>query len=342
MRVLVTGHNGFIGATMAKTLHEAGHRVTGLDTYYYEDCTLNGHDFEVPAIRKDIRDVKLDDLKGFDAIIHLAALSNDPIGELKAEWTYDINHLASVNLAKLGKAAGVRLFLFSSSCSMYGTAGDDMVTEQAPLRPLTHYATSKVRAEVDLAKLADKDFSPVFMRNATAYGVSPRLRADLVLNNLVGWAFTTGRVLIKSDGTPWRPVIHIGDIARAFAAVLAAPREVVHCQAFNVGLNGENYQVRDLAEIVERTVPGCKIEYAGEAGPDPRSYRVDFSKLARAVPDFRPIWNATLGARELYEVYSRVNLTHEDFQGRKYIRVKHLRHLIQNNVLDDSLRWKEQ
>jgi len=338
MRVLVTGHNGYIGSVMVPVLQAAGHEVLGLDTFFYEDCTF-GEDFHrVPALRKDVRDVTLADLQGFDAIVHLAALSNDPLGDLKPEWTYDINHAASVRLAKLAKEAGVQRFLYASSCSMYGAAGEELVTEEAPLSPLTAYAVSKVRTEKDLSKLADESFSPVFMRNATAYGVSPRLRADLVLNNLVCWAHTTGKVRILSDGTPWRPIVHVEDIANAFAAALVAPREAIHNQAFNVGVNGENYQIRDLAEIVQETVPGCSVEYAGQGEPDQRSYRVDFSKLARTL-DFKPRWNARLGAQELYLALRRIGLSVEDFQGQKYIRLKRLKYLLDAGYLDGTLRW---
>lgn len=341
MRVLVTGHNGYIGSVMVRVLREAGHIVVGLDTYYYADCTFGEPDTDIEAIRKDIRDIEPDDLAGFDAVVHLAALSSDFLGELKPDWTHEINHHASVNLAKIAKEAGAQRFLFASTCSIYGAAGDDILTEEAPSRPLTHYAVSKVRAEEDLAKLADQDFSPVLLRNGTAYGVSPRLRIDLVLNNLVGWAYTTGKVLIMSDGTPWRPIVHIQDISQAFAAVLAAPREVIHCQAFNVGDNGENYQVRQMAQIVQEVVPGCKVEYAGQGGLDPRNYRVDFSKLASLVPDFRPRWNAKSGARELYKAFRDVKLSEEEFQGRKYVRPKQLKYLMAQKHLDETLRWKD-
>jgi len=341
MRVLVTGHNGYIGSVLAPLFREAGHDVVGLDTDFFADCVFGEPDGRVPAVRKDIRDVSAEDLEGFDAIVHLAALSNDPLGELRAEWTYDINHRASVRLARLARKAGVRRFLFSSSCSMYGRSGDGLVDETAPLRPLTHYARSKVRVEEDLVALADETFSPVFLRNATAYGLSPRLRLDLVLNNLAAWAFTTGKVLIKSDGTPWRPVVHVEDIARAFLALAEAPREVVHARAFNVGSNAENYRVRDLAEAVARAVPGSRVEYADGAGPDPRSYRVDFTKIERAVPGFRPRWTAERGAAQLYEGFLRAGLTRERFEGRLYTRLRQLRHLIDSGRLDETLRWRE-
>lgn len=342
MRILVTGHNGYIGSVMVPLLQTAGHDVIGLDTYYFEDCTLWEDRQEVSALRKDVRDVTLADLRGFDAVIHLAALSNDSLGDLKPEWTYEINHTASVRLALLAKGAGIQRFLYSSSCSMYGAAGDVMLGEEAPLHPLTPYAESKVRTEEDVSKLADADFSPVFMRNATAYGISSHLRADVVLNNLVCWAYTTGKVRILSDGTPWRPIVHVEDIATAFIAVLVAPKEAIHNQAFNVGVNGENYQVRDLAEIVREMVSGCRVEFAGQGGPDPRNYRVDFSKLSRTLPEYKPKWNAKLGAKELYSTFQRVGLTPEDFQGRKYIRLAQLKYLINLGYLDSNLQWRKE
>jgi nucleoside-diphosphate-sugar epimerase len=343
MRVLVTGHNGYIGAIMLRVLRANGHEVVGQDTFYFEECTLGEEEEEsVPSIRKDVRDLTVEDLEGFDAVVHLAALSNDPLGEVNTDWTYGINHLASVNLAKLAKEAGVRRFLYSSSCSLYGTAGgDEILDENAPFKPLTPYAISKVRSEAGISKLADSGFSPVSLRNATAYGVSPRLRADVVLNNLVCWAHCTGKICIMSDGTPWRPIVHIEDIANAFAAALVAPKEKIHNQAFNVGVNGENYQVRELAEIVRETVVGSEVEYAEGGGPDPRSYRVDFSKLHRALPDFKSKWNARRGAEELYTTFRKVGLALDDFQGQRYIRVKHLSHLLDSGTLDNTLRWKK-
>lgn len=340
MRVLVTGHNGYIGSVMVQVLQAAGHEVVGLDTYFFEEYTFGDDCVRSPSIRKDVRDVALANLQGFDAVVHLAALCNDPLGDMNTEWTHEINHVASVRLAKLAKEAGVRRFLYASSCSMYGAAGEELLSEEALLRPLTSYAVSKVRTEEDVARLADGGFSPVFMRNATVYGVSPRLRADVVLNNLVGWAYTTGKVRILSDGTPWRPIVHVEDVASAFAAALVAPQEAIHNQAFNVGVDGENYQIRDLAEVVQETVPGCRVEYAGQGGPDPRNYRVDFSKLARTVPGFKPRWNARLGAKELFSAFQRVGLTLDDFQGRKYVRLKQLKHLLSAGRLDSTLRWR--
>ncbi|MGH7368458.1 MAG: NAD-dependent epimerase/dehydratase family protein [Candidatus Rokuibacteriota bacterium] len=340
MRILLTGHNGYIGSVMLPVLQAAGHDVIGLDTFYFEDCTLRDGEEHLAELRKDIRDIRPADLEGLDAVVHLAALCNDPLGDLHPDWTHEINHQASVSLARMAREAGVGRFLYASSCSMYGAAGvDDLLAEDAPLHPLTAYAVSKVRTEEDVARLADRSFSPVFMRNATAYGVSPRLRADVVLNNLVCWAHTTGRIRIMSDGTPWRPIVHVQDISRAFVVALAAPREAVHNQAFNVGANGENYQVRELAEIVRGTVAACTVEYAEGAGPDPRSYRVDFSKLNRTFPDFRPQWNASFGAKDLYEALQEAEISLADFQGRRFIRLAQIKHLLDRGRLDTALRW---
>jgi len=341
MRILVTGHKGYIGTVMVPMLLGAGHEVVGLDSDLFRGCTFTPGNHDVPELRLDLRDVQPTHLKGFDAVVHLAALSNDPLSDLNPEITYDINHAASVRLARLAKDTGVRRFFFASSCSIYGKGGDDLVDETAELHPITPYTISKVRVEQDVAKLADHRFSPTFLRQATVFGVSPRLSFDLVLNNLVAWAYTKGRVHIKSDGTPWRPIVHIEDISRAYLAVLAAPREVIHNQAFNVGQTEENYRIRDLAAIVQEVVPGSRVEYAKDSGPGARSYRVDFGKIQRLLPEFKPQWNARRGAEELYAAYRSAGLVLEDCEGPRFKRIDHLKHLLATGRVDAGLRWRE-
>jgi nucleoside-diphosphate-sugar epimerase len=340
VRILVTGHHGYIGSVAVPMLAGAGHDLTGLDIFLYEGCDLMPG-FEIPSLRLDVRDVEPTDLRGFDAVVHLAALSNDPLGDLRPELTHEINFEATLELASAAKAAGVERFLFASSCSMYGAARPDQaVDETGELRPLTAYAESKVRSEAVLSELADDNFVTISMRNATAYGASPRLRLDVVLNNLVGWAFTTGRIRILSDGTPWRPLVHVKDIARAMLALLEAPRELVHGESFNIGVDAENYQVRELAEIVRDVVPGCEVEYVGRGDPDPRSYRVDFGKLARVLPGLELEWNARAGAVELADAYEEAGMTFQQFEGDRYVRVNHLKRLVAHGALDDDLRWR--
>jgi len=342
MRVLLTGHKGYIGAVMTPMLLAAGHEVVGLDSDLFQQCTFGDPAPEVPQITMDIRDVQAGDLAGFDALIHLAGLSNDPLGDLNPHLTYAINHRAAVRLAILAKQAGVARFLFASSCSTYGAAGEEPIGERGAFNPVTPYGRSKVLVEQDVAQLADMRFCPTFLRNATAYGVSPRLRFDLALNNLVAWAYTTGRVYLKSDGTAWRPIVHIEDIARATIAVLHAPADLMRNQAFNVGLSGENYRISELAQIVQETVPGCRIEYATGAAPDKRCYRVDCEKIARMLPEFQPQWNARRGAQQLYEAYRQVGLQLEDFEGPRYKRIDHIKQLLNAGLLDSRLRWRVQ
>jgi nucleoside-diphosphate-sugar epimerase len=339
MKVLVTGSDGYIGSVLVPLLLQEGHEPVGLDCRYFQDCILDGGAAPVPTIEKDIRDVGPEDLEGIDAVIHLSALCNDPLGDLNPDWTHDINHRASVRLAALAREAGVRRFLFSSSCSLYGASGDAPVAEDSPVRPLTAYARSKVMTEQEVSLLGNDRFSPVFLRNSTVYGSSPRWRADVVLNNLVAWAMTTGKIRLQSDGTAWRPLIHVEDLARAFVAFLAAPTPVIHGQAVNVGWDTQNYQVRGLAEIVARVVPGATIEYAPGGGPDPRNYRVDFSKIRRLLPAWSPAWDARRGAEELLARLRRAGVTAEDFQGRRFTRLKQIRHLLDGGMLDGTLRF---
>lgn len=338
--VLITGHNGYLGSVMTPYFLAAGYSVVGLDTGYFDPCTLRPDVAEVPTIRKDIRDLVPNDLQRFEAVVHLAALSNDPIGNLNSQWTEEINFQASVRLAELAKQAGVRRFLFSSSCIMYGNSTAAIVTEDSPLDPQTDYARSKVASEAAIAKLAGDGFSPTFMRNGTVYGFSPRMRFDTVLNNLVGSAVTTGEVKVLSDGRPWRPVVHVEDIARAFMVVLEAPLAEVHNQAFNVGANHLNHQILELAEIVVKTVPQSALVVVAQADADQRTYKADFGKFARAFPTFAFKWSAQEGAQELYEAFKAVGLTHDDFVDKRFTRLKWLNYLLDTGKLNSSLRWE--
>jgi len=342
MRILLTGSRGYIGTVMAPFLLKAGHDVTGIDTDLYRRSTFGPWKESIRTLVKDMRALEPADLRGFDAVIHLAALSNDPLGDLNPQLTYDVNHLASVRLAALAKEAGVGRFVFASSCSNYGAAGDAPVNEESQLNPVTAYGESKVRVERDVIKLADGSFAPTFLRCATAYGVSPRLRFDVVLNNLVAWAFTSGKVLLRSDGSPWRPIVHIEDISRAFLAVLSVPAERVGGQAFNIGRNDQNYRIREIAEIVKETVPGCEIAFADDAGPDKRNYRADFSKVARQLPEFQPQWDARKGARELFDAYRAIGLKLEDFEGPRFRRIDQLKQLLGSGNLAPDLRWSSE
>jgi nucleoside-diphosphate-sugar epimerase len=340
MRVLLTGHKGYLGTVMAPVLTAAGHEVVGLDSGLFERCVLGPAPNDPPGHTVDLRDVHLNHLSDVDAVVHLAALSNDPLGALAPDLTYDINHRASTRLARMARDAGVSRFLYASTCSVYGASGDaGLVGEDAPLRPATPYAESKVRVEDDLHELADDHFTPVYLRNATAFGYSPRLRADIVLNNLVGHAYLSGEVLVLSDGTPWRPLVHAADIARAFAAALTAPREAVHDKAFNIGTERNNVTVAEIAAEVVEAVPGSRLRITGEAGADPRSYRVDFSRFRAAIPGFDCEWTVKAGALELIDAYQKHGLTTESFE-RRFTRLAWLKDETARGSVDDTLRHR--
>lgn len=341
MKVLLTGSGGYIGIVTAPYLIERGHDVVGVDTGYYESGWLFHSGQRQPAlIVQDIRRLTVSDLVGFDAVVHMAELSNDPLGQLNRELTFQINHQGSVKLAQAAKAAGVTRFVYMSSCSVYGIGEEgEIKTEESPVNPQTAYAECKVLVEHDLTQLADDSFSPVFLRNATAFGPSPRQRFDVVLNNLAGLAWTTGKIAMVSDGTPWRPLVHILDIAHAVACALEAPREAIHNQVFNVGDSRYNYRVREIAEIVAEVFPGCELTFGRNDG-DNRSYRVDFSKIATRLPGFACRYDAVAGARQLRTVFERIGMTREIFEAPPYTRLKMLRHLIATNQLDAELFWR--
>ena len=340
MKVLVTGTDGYIGALLAPLLLQRGHDVTGLDTGYYRAGWLyNGVPLFPRTLNKDIRAITAADLEGFDAVAHLAELSNDPLGQHNPQITYQINHQGSVALALKCKAVGITRFVYTSSCSVYGVGSDDFMTEQSPVNPQTAYADCKVRVERDVTALADDDFSPTFLRNATAFGPSPRMRFDIVLNNLAGLAWTTREIKLTSDGTPWRPLVHVLDIGDAVAAALEAPRQMVHNQVFNVGDSAQNYRVREIAEIVSETFPGCKLTI-GTSDADNRSYRVSFDKIHEALPAFHCRRDAAIGARQLLEIFERIDMSPEVFQDRPYTRLKQLEHLIKTRQIDANFLWR--
>jgi nucleoside-diphosphate-sugar epimerase len=339
VRVLVTGDKGYIGAVLVPLLEQRGIDVVGMDNEFYGDCGFGDTVVERSGVRHDIRDAAVEDLVGLDAIVHLAALSNDPVSDLDPALTFDINHLATVRLARLARAAGVPRFVFSSSCSNYGAGGPELLDETAPLNPVAPYGVSKVHAEQGLLELATDDFSPVLLRSATAYGVSPRLRCDVVLNNLVAYATATGKVQIKSDGMAWRPLVHVEDICRAFLSVLDSNRDDVHAQAFNVVALGENYRIRDVADIVGEVV-GCDVEYSSGGPTDARDYRVDGSKISAIIPAFEPQWTVRSGAEQVYEAFSQHPVTVEDFEGWRYRRIGQIKRLVDLGELTPDLRWK--
>lgn len=339
MKVLVTGNKGYIGSVLAPMLLKEGFEVTGLDNDMFRACTYGEEFPNVHTINKDIRDVEVSDLKGYDAILHLAGLSNDPLGDLNPEITYEINYKATVSLGEKAKAAGVKRFIFSSSCSTYGASGDDFIDETSEFNPVTPYGKSKVLAEQGLIKLADENFCVTFLRNATAYGYSPRIRFDLVVNNLTAWAYTTGKVLLKSDGKPWRPLVHIRDISLAFIAVLKAPTKLVNKEAFNVGRNEDNYRISEVANIIKDVIPNSVVGFASDASPDTRNYRVDCSKILKTLPDYKPEWTVKKGAEELYDVFKKYTLSEQEFEGEKYRRITHVKMLIAKGKLNNSLRW---
>ena len=341
MKILVTGHLGYIGTVLVPMLLGKGHEVHGMDVDWFGRCTFGGSITDVPNNKKDIRDAVVSDLRGFEAVLHLAALSNDPLGNYDAQLTDEINHLATVRLAEMARDAGVHRFIFSSTCSNYGVAGDNFIDETAPFNPYTPYARAKVAAEQALAPMSDDRFSVTLMRSATAFGWSPRIRFDLVVNNLVAHAFTTGKILMKSDGSPWRALVHIEDIARAFTAVVGAKRELVHGEAFNVGQTKENYRIREVAEMIAQIVPDCRIEYAPGAGPDPRCYRVNCDKLPNTLPEYRPQWSARDGARQVYDMVRSVGLKVDEFEGARYARLPHMKKLIADGVVNERFRYRQ-
>jgi len=341
MKILVTGTDGYIGSVLGPYLIKNGLDVTGLDTGYYRAGWLyNDQGNKYPSyINKDLRHIEAEDLKGFDAVVHLAELSNDPLGQINPKITYKVNHKGSVKIANLCKEAGIKRFIYASSCSVYGVGNDEYKTEESELNPQTAYAECKTLVEQDVSKLAGDDFSPTFLRNATAYGPSPRMRFDIVLNNLSGLAWTTGEIKMISDGMPWRPLVHVKDISKAILCALNAPREIIHNQKFNVGSTDENFRVREIAEIVSDAFPGCKTTF-GDSGGDNRSYRVSFDKIKEQLPGFSCEYNLKKGAEELHDIFTRIDMSSETFLDKPYTRLKQLKFLLETQQLTEDLFWR--
>ncbi len=342
MKVLLTGHDGYIGTLLAPMLMNAGHDIFGIDNYLFEPCYFGPSIPDIHSLRLDIRSIEHHHLIGYDAVIHLAGLSNDPLGDMNPECTYDINYRATIKLARMAKQAGIKRFIHASTCSIYGASGEEFLTEDAGFNPVTPYGEAKMWVERDLAQLAGDNFSPTCLRSGTAYGNSPKLRGDLVINNLLGYAVTTGKILLKSDGTSWRPLVHVEDIALAFKAALEAPRDRIHNQAFNVGITSENFRVSQLAEMVADCVPGSSICYAKGAGPDKRNYRVNCDKIADRLPGFVPKWTAETGIEDLAKAYVRNDTMFEELIGSRYLRVKRVRELQMSGLLDKDLFWLQE
>ncbi|MGV0103177.1 NAD-dependent dehydratase [Nostoc sp. DSM 114160] len=340
MKILVTGTEGYIGSLLAPLLIQQGHEVIGLDTGFYKVGWLyNGTKVTAKTLNKDIRHITIEDLQGVEAIVHMAELSNDPLGQLAPDITYDINHKGSVHIAKLAKAAGIQRFVYTSSCSVYGFATEDYVSEESAINPQTAYAKCKALVEQDVKLLADDGFSPTFLRNATAYGASPRMRFDIVLNNLAGWAWTIKEIKMNSDGTPWRPLVHLLDICKAIICTLEAPRDLIHNQIFNVGDTNSNYQVKQIAQIVADVFTDCQLSF-GKHDPDNRSYRVLFNKINENLPGFKCEWDAHRGAQQLYNVFQQIDMDRGTFESRGFTRLKQLEYLIRTQQIDRDFFWQ--